>query len=182
MPVVERVNPYSRYFYVPDPEGSGAPPPSTQDLRDIFGPEAEQVQEELGRLLREYRSTILYGQRHYAASPSWREENVLLPGKGAYVSSRFAIRVHLFEAASNVLEKSQLGIEHAGRYLGFVTLRPPGSEIVLAEQGTATKGFRYVVEAELVPPRQMLRPRYHVLTTTVGAARLGVLPIDVNLP
>jgi hypothetical protein len=178
--MIEGVNPYTRYFFVPDPHGSGSAPASLTDLEDFYGSEAIDVHEELGRLFANYRARVLYAQRHYAPSPTWREERLLHDVD--HVRSRWAIRVHAFEATAARAAGVPPEIQDAGRYLGFVTLRPPGSAggmvnpTATATTGTQRQGFRYVVEAELVPPRQMLRPRYHVLTTTVGAARLGVLP------
>lgn len=77
------------------------------------------------------------------------------------------VRVHLFEDSGG----------HAGRYLGFVSLRPPRASAYRKRAvRRAHRVFNYVIDAELAAPSYMQRPRYHVLTTTASSGRLGVLP------
>jgi len=56
-----------------------------------------------------------------------------------------------------------------------VCLRPSGS-VPPEKIDEEHPGFRYVIEAELVRPRHMQRPRYHLIQTTASAPRMGVLP------
>jgi len=151
----KHADPYRCYRGLPTPDGVDDTTLSGERLTDVYGRNARAVRQELIELLASYGTEVWFGQRHCAPSASWRDETVL----ELDATARFAMRLHLFEK----------GAIDAGRYLGFVSLRQdpaPGAE----------PGFKYVLEAELVPLRRMLRPRYHLITTTASSARLGVLP------
>lgn len=163
--MVDHVDPYRLYLSHP----SGQPDedePSSDNLSDYYGEEEEAaVCDELTRLFADsFRTQVYFGRRHYAASPTWRDElttSTLEPE----TRPRFVVRTHVFERRGG----------HAGRYLGFVSLRPPGS-VAVEKEAMARLAFRYIIDAELTPPAHMQRPRYHVVTTTASSARLGVLP------
>ncbi|WP_395753775.1 hypothetical protein [Prosthecobacter sp.] len=128
-----------------------------------------------------FRTQVTFGQRHFAPSASWRDEYVSTQS-GMVEPSRFAVRVHVFEkhvrdrtassestGTDGTATKSTLE-DRAGRYLGFVALRPEDS---LTAQDPDDG---YVVEAEVASPSQMQGPRYHLIMTTASSARMGVLP------
>lgn len=153
------VDPYRRYLEAPDP--------APQETLDEHYPQPHTlaVREEVERLFHAYGANVQYGWIHCAPSPSWRDECVVDTTQSR---PRFATRLHMFE---------RIGIpadtQSAGRYLGFLSLRPPeGDSCPLI----CDYGFDYVLEAELAPPRRMLRPRYHLILTTASSPRLGVLP------
>jgi len=112
--------------------------------------------DELERLFFPY-TRVLYGARHPAPCPAWRAEHVLI-GKNEY--SRFANRVHCFEAGSDGDE------DPFGRYVGYLSLRP-----VLIKK----YAYTFTAVANLAPPRFMLRPRYHLITCPWGSTD-GVKP------
>ena len=132
--------------------------------------EAQDVAEELEYLFKPFRTKPMAGRRHFAPSSAWRDELTMLsPEEAAPMPQRFVVRVHLFEDSCG----------QAGRYLGFVSLRPPNAKFHRPTQRKTKKRFRrfhYVIDAELGAPAYMQRPRYHVLTTTASSGRLGVLP------
>lgn len=162
----DHVDPYRAYLYGPTPDDSACDWLPNTVLPHYSSEEAGAVMAELERLFAAYQAGFILGARHSSPSPTWRDESVSDVSK--HELSRFATRVHVFE-------EPIVGSEHtqsAGRYLGFVCLRPP--------KETASKVpspcFEYVIEAELVRPRHMFRPRYHLVHTTTSAPRLGVLP------
>lgn len=162
MNLIEPVDPYRSYLYLPEANAAiraGGSPPRHDSLREFYGEADEEVMEELQDLIRRsHQIEVLLGQRHFAPSPTWRDEYLM--DHGYQYISRFAVRVHIFEKLSP-------GV--AGRYLGFASLRPPGSK-------KRQEDFRWVIEAELGYPTHMQRPRYHIIATTASSARLGVLP------
>jgi len=162
-PLGEHVDPYRVYRGCnrkPARDGQAA-----QDELSVFytGEEEREVRQELQELFTPFRTKVLAGKSHYAQSASWRDEVTMLP-TSVPTPQRFVVRVHLFE--------DRAGQE--GRYLGFVSLRPPRARGLRSQR--RRHGFSYVIDAELVAPAYMQRPRYHVLTTTTSSARLGVLP------
>lgn len=163
----DHVDPYRLYLHYPQPHLDAVATDNPASLADYYGEEEGAiVKEELGRLFGAFRTQILYGRRHYAPSASWRDE-MTTHSNGVPMPQRFVVRVHLFENRG----------DQAGRYLGFVSLRPPGTtHEPRAGALTAEHALRYVIDAELGIPAYMQRPRYHVLTTTAASARLGVLP------
>lgn len=164
-------DPYKAYLHYPTPE-TGTPEAGKYFCLEEYYPARHSlVEEEVKNLFqRAFQTKILFGQRHYAASATWRDEHVVSRSDSMELS-RFAVRVHVF-ANNSVNEKEMV----PGRYLGFVALRPddeaPG-ELGDAEDGL---GYDYVVEAEVTGPAHMQRPRYHLIMTTSSSARLGVLP------
>lgn len=129
--------------------------------------EAEEVAAELDNLFLPFRTRTMAGRRHFAPSSAWRDELAMLPPGEMPTPQRFVVRVHLFEDSGG----------QAGRYLGFVSLRPPrAAKFQKRRSRQAHRLFRYVIDAELAAPGYMQRPRYHVLTTTASSGRLGVLP------
>ncbi|WP_265595549.1 hypothetical protein [Verrucomicrobium sp. BvORR106] len=171
----DHVDPYRYYLHFPSPSSAlqldtthpqQGPSERAHSLSDFFdSDEQDIVRAELDRLFNSFRTKIVYGQRHYAPSPTWRDELTLAGHVPA--PARFVVRVHIFESR---------GAE-AGRYLGFVSLRPPNYVSRRSRTSLAARhGFSYVIDAELTAPAHMQRPRYHLLTTTASSARLGVLP------
>lgn len=161
----EHVDPYRRYLHYPHATDGAAKSSQHVDLSDFYtGAENEGVCREVTRLLTAFQTEVYYGQRHYAACPAWRDELTVQSPDGEPAPRRFAIRVHLFERRGG----------EAGRYLGFVSLRPPG--FVPRDRGEGDSAFNYIIDAELTAPKHMQRPRYHVLNTTAASARLGVVP------
>ena len=118
--------------------------------------ETDDVANEVKNLFGGFTRSLHYGLMHHAPSPSWRDAS--MPAG----ESRFAVRLHAFA-------RNKLNV--AGRYLGFVLLRPTSSRA----RGSAG-GYRYVIEAELAAPSHMMRPRYHLIMNTASSARVGVLP------
>jgi hypothetical protein len=162
---IDHVDPYRAYLYGPPTTGEEIE--WNRDQIEVGDASAcAAALDELKRLFGAYGVEFLLGARHSCPSPTWRDESV--SDVRHHSLSRFATRVHVFEkAASRPNERT------AGRYLGFVCLRPPGPPDVLKER---KYGFRYLIEAELVRPRHMQRPRYHLIQTTASTPRLGVLP------
>lgn len=151
------------------------PDPSNRDLGKVLRhyyeeDDAQQVEKELDRLFRAYRTEMKIGRTHYSPSPTWRDEYLL-----DYVlesPTRFAVRVHLFEK-TGAHAGSQKSV---GKYLGFVALRPPDMQRAEQPQDGVDEGYHHVIEAEITTPAHMLRPRYHLITTNASSARLGVMP------
>lgn len=119
--------------------------------------ETERVTQEVAMVFGGFARRLHYGLIHHAASPSWRDASMPVG------ESRFAVRLHAFASSKQ---------EVAGRYLGFVLLRP-SSTSTSSDEGPF---YRYVIEAELAAPPQMMRPRYHLIMNTASSARVGVLP------
>ena len=180
MNFIEPVDPYRSYLYLPEANAAmrvGGSPPRHDSLREFYGDADREVVTELQELIRRsHQIEVLLGQRHFAPSPTWRDEYLM--DHGYQYISRFAVRVHIFEKLSP-------GV--AGRYLGFASLRPPGSkkrQVELCREHAQNNGevdeeeeeYRWVIEAELGYPTHMQRPRYHIIATTASSARLGVLP------
>ncbi len=160
----DHVDPYRSYLGLPTPDGLDVMHKGLNLGYILRKTDARKVLKELKTLLKDYKTEIWLGHRHCAPSPTWRDESVLERDAKA----RFAIRVHLFEKAPH---------DAPGRYLGFAAVRPAAMpQLPPRTPPRKQRGFQYLLEAEVVPPRRMLRPRYHLVTTTASSARLGVLP------
>jgi hypothetical protein len=153
------VDPYRCYVFGPTHDGQNSKP-----FRTFFSEqEVKLICGELDRFFSAYKTKYILATTHAAPSPTWRDES--LADVHHWRLSRFATRVHVFEQASGTRS------EH-GRYLGFICLRP----LDRRQQALPDPGFQYVIEAELVKPAHMHRPRYHLIQTTASSPRLGVLP------
>ncbi len=207
MELYSHADPYKCYLHHPTPEVGPPSYPKGASLEEYYGPNSNgKVVDEVKRLFKgAFRTQIIFGQRHFAPSASWRDEHVATQS-GAVEPSRFAVRVHVFE------ERCSPGRSEpqAGRYLGFVALRPDdhqaqdASADAAADSTGATvhadadadadadanadadadadsdseedSGYEHVVEAEVTSPPHMHRPRYHLIMTNSSSARMGVLP------
>ncbi len=161
--MADHVDPYRIYL------DSARSQPLDQALADFYTntDEAAEVANELDSLFAPFHTRTMAGRKHFAPSSAWRDELAMLPPGEKPSPQRFVVRVHLFEDSGG----------HAGRYLGFVSLRPPkASSYQKRAVRRAHRVFKYVIDAELAAPSYMQRPRYHVLTTTASSGRLGVLP------
>jgi hypothetical protein len=160
--MAEHVDPYRIYL-----DGNKATSLTTA-LADYYTEDGEAVAvaEELHTLFEPFRTTPMAGKHHLAPSSLWRDELTLMPGQTPS-PWRFVVRVHLFEDTGS----------QPGRYLGFVSLRPPKNRRQQAmPRPRRNWKYTYLIDAELAAPAYMQRPRYHVLTTTASSGRLGVLP------
>ena len=120
------------------------------------------VEAEVRRLFAGYGADVFFGKRHPAPCTTWRSERIQLDDEAL---PRFANRVHVFERTQGFERAQEV---RAGRYLGYVTLRP----LLNRERQPF---FQYVAVANIAPPRYMLRPRYHLISC-VGGPPDGVLP------
>ena len=118
--------------------------------------QAKQIKSEVDYLLRYYGCRWIIGECRITPCSAWRAERLQI-GEESY--PRFANRIHIFERTSS---------GEAGRYVGYVTLRP-------LSKATAD-GYMYTTVANLVLPRHMLRPRYHVIQC-IGGTPDGILPL-----
>lgn len=167
---LDPVEPYRTYFTLPDTGSDDEVPHDPVNsangdgfhrLRAFYPNSLKAVEAELRRLFHPFRISVAIGRCQYSPSSTWRDEwSMLHQSNDSY--SRFAVRAHIFARSSS---------GSAGRYLGFVCLRP--EEAVKFEPDGR---FSYVIDAELGPPGHMLRPRYHILTTTTSSVRLGIMP------
>ena len=115
----EHVDPYRIYLKYPRPDSEDSSSLLTNSLEDYYEPDQnESVVSELNRLFEPFRTELYFGERHYAPSPTWRDE-LTTRSVSPPTPPRFAVRVHVFERRGRKDEW------HAGRYLGFVSLRPP---------------------------------------------------------
>ncbi len=162
------VEPYRIYHVYPSHEEPQSCPDS-DDLPEFAPPDCyvSEVRDELRRLFNQY-GEISFGARHQAPCAAWRAERLLIDNGVLY--SRFANRVHIFQ------KRRGLGSDQymAGRYLGYVTVRP--YHIKIKEAAPNSSEFRYTTVANIAPPHRMLRPRYHIITT-VGGPPDGVKPL-----
>lgn len=140
---------------------------AANDLGDLgYGKHKDEVEDELKRLFAWYATPVLFGGRHRAPCSVWRSERLLI---NEPKFSRFANRVHVFQKKVQREEGANENSAY-GQYLGFVSLRPQ-----VRSETRRGYGFVYTAVAYITPPRYMLRPRYHVLTTASGSPE-GVLP------
>ena len=173
MELYSHADPYKCYLHHPTPDVG--PPRYTEgtSLEEYYDTASHtKVVREVTRLFENaFRTKVMFGQRHFAPSASWRDEHVA-PRSGTEGPSRFAVRVHVFEQRANAGSFA----ERAGRYLGFVALRPEDHQPDSPADGAVDDGFDHVVEAEMACPSHMQRPRYHLIMTNASSARMGVLP------
>lgn len=171
----EHVDPYRCYLHGPTPDGLDAQVNEAEFLVNSWektfekfypSDQISEVKAELEQLFKAYAVDIYPGHIHCAPSPTWRDESIIELGHST--CSRFVTRVHVFE-------RSDAG--KAGRYLGFAALRPHEAVRRMQQSPRPGVGYRYVIEGELVCPRHMKRPRYHLILTNATSARLGILPL-----
>ncbi|MCF7708766.1 MAG: hypothetical protein K9N52_07705 [Verrucomicrobia bacterium] len=179
---MDQVDPYGYYYYGPSPSGMEEESAKI-NLRQIYSPrEFKSIENEIVRLLKEYKSGWDYGHVHFAPSAVYRD---FVAGEAA-LQSRFGVRVHLFEnrrgnqgETDNENDPQLSDFSGRGRYLGFVVLRPPEAHEKSKPKNQpflSDIGFTYILEAELVRPNYMFRPSYHLILTSVSSPRFGVLP------
>lgn len=140
---------------------AGINPDDFDSLRKIYAlgytkKETYAVWKEITNLLDNYHCRFMIGNCSSIPCSVWRAERILMNDE---TTSRFANCIHLFE-------KNEVG--SPSRYLGYVFLRP-------CSDGANQGGFAYTTVANLVAPRYLLRPRYHIISCVTGAAD-GILP------
>ena len=142
--------------FSPDPYDcyTASSPMSLEEL-GYSSKQAMLVAQEIRKLFSAYGTDVIYGQGHTAPCAAWRSERIQINKE---TLPRFVNRLHVYEGTRG---------EHHGRYLGFLSLRP-----VIHRWH---EGYRYTTIAHIIPPRYMLRPRYHLITAAIGAAE-GVMP------
>jgi len=132
-----------------------------------------------GRIEHEIRSLyhrhgpIVFGKRQKAPCAAWRSERIQLADESL---SRFVFRIHIFHSVDMASDY--------GRYLGYIFIRPNVAREVIdtAEAmqeelaNTEYEPFLFPTVAYQTVPPNLLRPRYHIITTIGTGGQDGIVP------
>lgn len=132
---------------------------------DELGYDRHSLQQEIERLLRPYALKRPYfGRRQVASCGAWRSERL---ASGDESLPRFGLRLHLFHRHGH----------GPGRYLGYLSLRPP--QALEKSPSVGEESPAVVLVATLAPPRHMLRARYHLILALSGGFD-GIVPFRAS--